>query len=201
MIRPEDQTRWSPYLLTGERLLWAGRPKLGLVLRWSDLYVIPLSLAWLGLALVSDLGRLLDSLSLLEGFWLVPFVLLGLYFVLGRFLVDAFIRARTHYAVASRRILILRSGRFGELRSVELDYLPMLDLEERGERGTIVFDTGPDPSPWRHDGPAHIPALDKGMRFYRIEQPRIVYDLVRRESERRRREVVGELPPHRAFIG
>jgi hypothetical protein len=200
MIRSEDQTRWSPCLMTGERLLWAGRPKLGLILRWSDLYVIPFTLAWLALVFANNLRPLLGDQSVFGAFWVLSFLLLALYFVPGRLLLDALVRARTHYAVTNRRILILRRSPFGELRSVELDYLPMLDLEERGELGTILFDIDENPSPWRGDH-GQLPGFQRGLRFYRIEQPRIVYDLVRRESERRRREVVGELPPHRAFIG
>jgi hypothetical protein len=201
MIRPEDQIRWRPWLLAGERLLWAGRPKRGLILRWADLYVVPLSLLWGGLMLV-EWGRLLEDPAFSDAVVAVPVALLTLYLVPGRFLIDAFLRARIHYAVTSRRILILRGGPFASLSSVELDYLPMLDLKERAARGTIVFDPGEERSTWRGEGLGHlIPALRKETRFYRIEQPRLVYDLIQKEAARRRRETLGELPPHRAFIG
>jgi hypothetical protein len=56
----------------------------------------------------------------------------------------------------------------GELRSVQLEHLPMLDFEERGERGTIVFDTGEDPGPWRQKGAGllqRVRAMPRGRTF------------------------------------
>lgn len=202
MIRAEDQARWAPWLLTGERLLWAGAPRRGLVFRWADLYLVPFTLAWGAAVLVIEFGWLRDDLPALAGFWAVPFALLAFYLFPGRFLLDAFLRARMHYAVTNRRVLVLRSAPFECLKSLELDYLPALELRERGTRGTILFDPGEEPGTWRGEGWSHvIPALRRGLRFYRIERPRLVYDLVSREAERRRREVVGDPPPHRAFIG
>lgn len=202
MIRGEDQARWAPWLLTGERLLWAGRPKRGLAFRWADLYLVPLTLAWGAAALVMEFGLWRDAAPALGFVWALPFALLAFYIFPGRFLLDAILRARIHYAVTSRRILVLRSGPFAELKSVELDYLPTLELREGGGRGTILFDPGDEPGTSRGEGWGHsLPALRRGLRFYRIDRPRLVYDLIHRETERRRLEIVGKIPPHRAFIG
>ena len=201
MIRAEDQARWAPWLLTGERLLWAGRPKRGLVFRWADLYLVPFSLAWAAAALVTEFGFLSDEAPNLSGFWLVPILLLAFYLFPGRFLFEAVLRGRTHYAVTSRRVLVLRSAPFGDVRSVDLDYLPLLELHERGARGTLLFDSGQESGQWlgRESDPPFLGL--RGLQFYRIEQPRLVYELVGREVDRRRRETAGDLPPRRDFIG
>lgn len=202
MIRPDDQARWRPWLLPGERLLWAGRPKLGLALCWADLYLIPLSLAWGAVTVGTQIGFGAESGPLASALWIAAMALIGLYIFPGRFLLDALLRARLFYAVTDRRILLLRRGRFGGLRSIEIEYLPMLELRERsGGRGTILFDPGPDFAGWGAAGASLSPALGEGLRFYRIEQPRLVYEIVRREAGRRRREIAGEPPAHRAFIG
>jgi hypothetical protein len=203
MIRPEDQMRWRPWLLAGERLLWAGRPKRGLALRWADLYLVPLSLLWCAVTFGLHGGVRIAESDFSSPWLAIPLAALGLYLLAGRFLFDAFLRSRTFYAVTDHRVLILRAGPSGGLRSIDIEYLPLLELsEDRGPRGTIVFDPGEDSGPWGEDGlQALHPALRKGARFYRIEQPRLVYDLVQREAARRRREIAGELPANRAFIG
>lgn len=42
----EPYSALTPYLHPGERLLWAGRPKRGLLLRGEDAFLIPFSLIW-----------------------------------------------------------------------------------------------------------------------------------------------------------
>ena len=204
MIRPEDHSRWRPWLHSGERLLWSGRPKRGLVFRLADLYMVPLGLLWFALTVGLDSRDLLADAPWAFGPWAMLIGVVGLYLLAGRFVHDAFLRARLFYAVTDRRVLVLRTGRFrGGLKSIEIEYLPMLELRERSDgRGTLVFDPGDDRDIWGGRGAGHLsPAFADGARFYRIEQPRLVYDIVRKQAERRRREVVGEVPPHRAFIG
>ena len=200
MIRPEDQARWAPWLLSGERLLWTGRPKRGLTFRWADLYLVPSGLAGIAFFLVMELGFLGDEAPDLGWFWIAPLILLILYIFPGRFLFDAFLRSRFHYAVTNRRILVLRSAPFADLRSTDLDYLPMLELHDGGRRGTILFDSGAESELRGDASDPHFLGL-RGVQFYRIDRPRIVYDLVSREVERRRRETGVGTAPHRDFIG
>jgi hypothetical protein len=203
MIGPEDHSRWRPWLLAGERLLWSGRPKRGLVFRLADLYMVPLGLLWFALSVGLDSRNLLADAPWAFGPWAMLMGVFGLYLLTGGFLHEAFLRARLFYAVTDQRVLVLRTGRFrGGLKSIEIEYLPMLELRERGDgRGTLVFDPGEDKNTWGGHGTGRSPALAAGARFYRIEQPRLVYELVRKQAERRRREIAGDLPPHRAFIG
>lgn len=202
MIRPEDQARWAPCLLTGERLLWAGVPSRGLAFRWDDLYLVPASLAGAAGLLFAEFGFLRDEAPDLSVAWAIPLLLVALYIFPGRFLLDSFLRARTHYAVTNRRILALRLGPFGTLKSIDLDYLPTLELRERGDRGTLIFDPGEGPGQWGSSySEPRFPTLRGGLQFYRIDRPRLVYELVSREVDRRRRERLGDPGPYRDFIG
>lgn len=67
----------------------------------------------------------------------VAFSVIGLYFVVGRFIADAIVRTRVRYAVTDRRALIL-SGR--KLLAIEFGSIGQLQfLPNRDGRGSIVF--------------------------------------------------------------
>ncbi|HEY1720113.1 MAG TPA: PH domain-containing protein [Magnetospirillaceae bacterium] len=134
----------------GEKILWEGRPRQGLMLRSNDTYRIPFSLVWCGFAIFWEYNALLarhnvaaPALNFMS-FWGVPFVLVGLYAAIGRFFYDAFVRYGTNYALTNQRVLISAGGFSRELRSLMLDGLIDLRLSEGyNGRGTIKF--GPDP--------------------------------------------------------
>jgi hypothetical protein len=204
MVHPELHAVLRPYLLRGERLVWAGRPKRGLVFQAGDLIAVPFSLVWTAVAAsiaLADRPWLRDPLSLAFS---ILFAASAIYMTVGRFVQDAWLRSRLFYAVTNRRVLMLRAGPFSRLRALELRYLPVLDLSERGSgRGTILFDTPPAGEFW--EGKIHLewaPAASKLPRFLDIESARDVYELIARECERVRREALAALPQERRdFIG
>ncbi|MEA3041148.1 MAG: hypothetical protein QOC65_637 [Sphingomonadales bacterium] len=205
MVRPEFHAALRQWLLPGERLLWAGLPKQGLLLRSSDLYLVPFSLFFVGFALLWNQGVWewgdTPFLFAVAG---VALLLGAAYVSLGRFLVDAVVRAKLLYAVTDRRIVILRRPPWSRFRALDLSYLPVLELQQSGRgRGTINFDVAPDPQWWSHaHQPEWTPALSKVARFLEIEGAAAVYDLISRECERRRAERLARLPADRAaFIG
>jgi hypothetical protein len=203
MIHPDLHAALRPFLLPGERPLWAGRPKQGLLLRAADLYLVPFSLFFLGFAIVWNQG-LWSDFGAAFPFDLIGAVLLlsGAYAALGRFLVDAVLRSKTLYAVTDRRILIHRGGPWRSLRALELNHLPMLELRQQaGGRGTINFDAPPDPSWWSNGHkPEWTPLLSNVPRFLAIDGAAAVYDLISREAERLRRERLASLPPGQANL-
>jgi hypothetical protein len=192
ILRPEDQALFRPRLLPGERLLWAGRPKTGLLLTAADAFLIPFSLLWGGFAIFWNVSVWSIRAPTFFRLWGMPFLAVGLYMIAGRFLHGAWLRGRTIYALTDRRILFLRAGPAEHFRSIDLDYIPQLELEEtRRGLGTITFDDRGS-SPWSHfgrrGGRSWVPEL-QGDRFLAIAQPRDVYELIRRETERRRADI------------
>ena len=187
----DGQRLFQPWLLPGERLLWASRPPLGIRLQAKDAFLIPFSLAWGGFAILWTLGAWWAGAPAFFVAFGLPFVAVGLYLIFGRFLHDAWQRRRTLYAVSNQRVLILR-GRGGSARLTgrDLAHLSTLEIEEKGRRGrgTIRF----EPSPWRVQGfgpwtgrrsaPIAVPT----DAFEGIERARSVYDIIRRECERHR---------------
>ncbi|MBB6485040.1 PH domain-containing protein [Rhizobium lusitanum] len=177
------KTDIQSYFLPGEKLLWHGQPQQGFMLNNSDLLLIPFSLMWGGFAIFWE-GTVITQVnaSFFFKLWGVPFVLIGLYLIIGRFVIDAFVRARTQYAVTNRRIIILREGWFSKLLTLSLERLPSMDLDQKGDgTGTINFGTDPEAGQGHHGGMSNwTPALSKVPRFLGIANVREVFDLIER---------------------
>src|SRR3954470_8868500 len=141
MIDPEQALRLRPYLFPDERLLWTGRPVRGLRFMRRDWLLVPFSLFWGGFMIVWNVTVWRIGAPLDFTLFGAAFLVSALYLIAGRFALDAFVRSRSVYGVSNRRILIFRQAPFARLRSFEIGYLPVLELEEQaGGRGTISFD-------------------------------------------------------------
>lgn len=125
-------------LAAGEQLLWQGRPRQGLMLRRSDALHIPFSLLWCGFAIFWEWSVIRTDAPLFFKLWGIPFVLVGLHMVVGRFFWDARNRARTHYALTTERLLIASGKGHAHIQSLSLRSLPDISLSERTDgTGTI----------------------------------------------------------------
>ncbi len=178
---PESSdARLAREIAPGERLLWSGRPRQGLLFRPADLFLVPFSLLWCGFAVFWEIAAFSAKAPPFFRFFGIPFVLAGLYFVFGRFLADALQRGRTRYAVTSSRLLVVSGLMTRTVESVPLRNLPQLALTTRADgSGDIRF--GP-PSPF---GMPNIPGWP-GMKafsplaFEGIPGARQVHDLIQR---------------------
>ncbi len=150
----------------GERVLWTGFPRQGIAFSSQDIFMIPFSLMWGGFAIFWE-ATVFDSGKgpLLFELWGVPFVLIGLYIIFGRFFADAATRARTIYALTDRRVLILGGLWKTSIRSLELAGMSEINLtESQNDRGTIVFGPPPTfasgPRGWPMSGRNQSPSFD-----------------------------------------
>ena len=163
----------------GERLLWSGSPDQGVRLRPTDVVAIPFSLLWGGFAFFWEYSVLTKGAPFFFGLWGIPFVLVGLYMIIGRFFADAYVRSRTEYGVTDQRVIIV-SGLFNrDVKSLSLVSMSDITLSERSNRkGSIQF--GPSPAgasmmmgtPWPGAGKRVPPTFDL------ICNARDVYDLI-----------------------
>ncbi len=147
MDQPGQQAALQPYLLADERILWTGRPDPRRLLGPSDIWLIPFSLMWGGFAIVWEVLALGFSNGPggasvgLFALWGVPFVVVGQYFIWGRFIYKRWDRRRTTYAVTSRRILVLKGS---HLQSLFLNSLPAVHQSVRADgSGTLEFGSAP----------------------------------------------------------
>jgi hypothetical protein len=137
----EAQMEVRPFLEPGERLRWAGRPKRGLVLRAVDFYLVPFNLFWcLGVGYISYVVFASES-GWLPRVWMIPFIAIGLYGLIGRYIIEAQIRKRTLYALTDRRVLIRSGFLSSRLNSLPLDSLTSIVMSggQNDGRGTITF--------------------------------------------------------------
>jgi len=144
-IDPEMAVKLQPELLSGESVLWTGRPNFGVIFHSDDWYMIPFSLLWGGFAIFWESGVLgywghssKGTPSIFMALWGIPFVVIGQYMIWGRFLYDAWQKRRIYYAITNRRVLILQEGWKRKTSSTYLEVIPTIE-REGSVRGTLWF--------------------------------------------------------------
>jgi len=180
MMSDFDGSSIEKELNGGERLLWKGRPRGGITLRAMDFYLIPFSLFWAGFVFFAAFAGVRQGLKNGPAGWsalipLSPFIVIGLYILVGRFFVEAMMRARIEYGVTNRRAIIV-SGFFSRnIKSIDLRTTPEILLsEKRDGSGTITFGSTPfgwwmQRNPWGFGSSSATPS------FEMIEDVRDVY--------------------------
>jgi hypothetical protein len=164
----------------GEILLWSGPPKSGLLLRSSDVYTVPFSLLWCGFAVFWNVGVWYSDAPVFFRIWGLPFLVIGVYFVIGRFFMDAWQRAKTYYGVSNERIIIV-SGIFSRnVRSLALRSLSDISISEKSDfSGTITF--GPEETGSGRTGFSFSRQNNQVIHsaFESIQQAKNVYNIIR----------------------
>lgn len=121
-----------------ERLLWADKPARGIKFRTSDIFFTFFSLFWLSFSIFWTTMAMEGSIFF--ALFGIPFILIGVYLLFGRYIADAISRKNTVYALTNKRIII-KSGIFTKVyKSVFLDSLPSLSYNEKSDgSGDISF--------------------------------------------------------------
>ncbi len=170
-----------------ERILWSGIPAQGIFFTSRDMFLIPFSLLWCGFAIFWTYTATRQGAPLFFDAWGAMFICIGLFFVFGRFAVDAWFRRRISYVVTDKRILIMRTAPFASFTSIDLERLPDIQLTGEGEkRGSLrfgaaasLFGSSGGWSQSRYQSFASwSPALDPVPQFLGIEYPSKVFDVV-----------------------
>lgn len=144
-IDPEAASKLQSELLSGESLLWAGRPNPTVMFHSEDWALIPFSLFWVVFTTfweAAALGYLGDNAkgtpTTFMGLWGIPFILIGQYLLWGRFAYDGWLKRRTYYGVTQRRILIVQEGWNRKTSFNYIDVLPTIQRDGAAV-GTLWF--------------------------------------------------------------
>lgn len=165
-------------LSVNERVLWQGVPRQGLMLRGADVLMIPFSLLWGGSVAYMEYSLIDAGAPLVFQLWCLPFVLIGIHMIAGRFFLESWQRARTDYLVTNERIII-RSGIFSRsVKCLDLRTMGEFSLTENAKgEGTITF--GVSQAGIKFSGLAAWPGDATVPRFDTIADARKVYEIIR----------------------
>lgn len=161
-----------------EKLIWIGEPKRGILFRSADIFLIPFSLVWCGFAIFWFYSALNMGAPFLFAMFGVPFVIIGLIFAFGRFIIDAKQRANTVYGLTEDRIII-KSGVFKKtIQSLNIRTLSNIEYTEKSDKsGTINF--GPkNPMMMWGNGMNWWPGVKASPSFDLIQDVRQVYNKI-----------------------
>jgi uncharacterized membrane protein len=174
------------HLSSGERIEWVGRPDPAKHFTRGDVFLVPFSVMWGGFAIFWESSAIAGGGGPFFALWGIPFVAIGLYFMVGRFIYKAHRKRRTIYAVTNRRVMTIVKGRHAE--SVDATYLgsiPSISTSAVSNgSGSVEFGLSSPMAGWYGNSGVEFFARGQmagsGVSFYDIEDPRGVADLVER---------------------
>lgn len=180
-------TPLEPELLPDERILWEGSPPTGVRFYAHDAELIPFSVLWVGFIGFWNYAAWSIPNDWSMRIWGFPFCVVGAYLLLGRFMVDAWVRRRQRYFVTNRRVLITRAGWRGGQCSLSLEDTPFIKMTERPD-GSGDLRLGPATyrrGKWGklHERGQLVPALSPTPQFLGIAHVASVYGLIERTHE------------------
>jgi hypothetical protein len=154
-LNPDSQLAIQSELGPNERLLWSDQPKQGFSLHREDVFLIPFSLLWGGFAIFWEAGVMglwtngprSGPVSSFMMLWGVPFVLIGQYFIWGRFIYGSWKKRRTFYGVTDRRVIVVQNAWSRQVASAYINTLPTI-IKETGRNGSGTLRFAQQVSPW-----------------------------------------------------
>jgi len=161
---------------SNETLLWTGQPKKGIVFRTADIFLIPFSVLWCAFAIFWVITASQGAgLFALFG---IPFVIIGLIFVFGRFIIDSKQRANTYYGLTEDRIII-KSGIFSKnIKSLNIRTLSDIEYNEKND-GSGTISIGPkNPMMMWGNGMNWWPGMKANPQLDLISNVRQVYNQI-----------------------
>ena len=139
----------QPLLERKEKILWSGQPSQGIQFRAQDVFLIPFSLMWGGFAIFWEYSVIKTAAPFFFTIWGIPFVIIGLYMIFGRFITDSKQRENTYYGVTNDRIIIVQGLVKQKIKSLNLRTLSDVTMSQKNDgSGSISFGPGNPIASW-----------------------------------------------------
>ncbi len=145
VVTPKILTDYSIFrdeLLADEKILWAGQPETKFILKGEDVILSLFGLFCTGFMSLFFLDDdFITSGDLFEISISIVFMLVGLYLLFGRIIIDNYEKKRTFYAVTNQRVLIITNIHKKNVQAQLINQIPVLIKYVHKDRiGTIQFD-------------------------------------------------------------
>jgi hypothetical protein len=183
---------FQEHLLKGENILWSGQPDPKVIFAPADLFIVPFSVLWGGF-MIFVIYSILSSMTNGNNseppdvfFIIIPiiFMIIGLYFIFGRFFFKKWKKQRTYYAVTNRRVLVLMKAFGQQLHEYNIKLISGINKRVRADGiGTLTF--GGNQSIFYNGGQYYgntgmdiLPFYGFQLAFYDIPNANEVYKLI-----------------------
>lgn len=162
-----------------ETLLWSGQPCKGIVFRASDAAMVPFSLLWGGFAIFWETAAVRSGNPVMI-VWGIPFVIVGLHMIFGRFFTEAKKREKTYYAVTNERAIIIAGWFTSKVTSLNLRTMGDISLEQKSDgSGTVTFGPKNARPWWNNRGSWQFGQQQGAPAFEMIQDAKKVYEIIR----------------------
>ncbi len=177
----DASSRFRPLLRHGEQLRWVGQPDPRVRFTPADAFLVPFSLMWGGFAVFWEVQVILRGAPAFFTLWGIPFVLVGLYLIVGRFVYKKRRKLKTVYGLTDSRAMVSSSER-------SFDDMPLQGAATRinrsrdGRHLSVIFGTSRQ-SPYQNTGLDLLSfGQAQGVAFFDVADP----DSLMRELDRAR---------------
>jgi len=167
-------SNYKQYLANSEYVLWQGSPGKGNLITAENIFLIPFSILWCGLALFIEISAIREGAFPFAVFGLA-FVFAGLYLVFGRFIHAVWMRKHTYYIITNLKIIRLRNKKVDMMMRANM---PPVSLSIH-KNGNGTFHIG-QVTPYSHMF-FRVPGLDRqnpGIELENIAEPLKVQQLL-----------------------
>lgn len=188
-VAAAEQARQTT-ITSDETVLWRGRPAQGIQFRLVDLWLVPFSLIWFlgAMTMIISGGFSARGNGTIAQISHVPHVIIfpivGFYFAFGRFITDAWYRAKLTYIVTNQKVLI--ESRFPTKSTTSIDRRTntglRLELQPNG-LGTIYLT---EVDIWYHTHQRIHAALFHRPMLFRIENASAVFNILQEQPAKNR---------------
>jgi hypothetical protein len=134
------ENRLAHALGRDRKFVWTGTPARGIRLRASDAIAIPFSLVWSGFALTFAFAVLRSPGPWFIKLFATTFAAVGIYFIVGRFVLDAYFRAHSAYAIGEDAVYIVRDGFAPKTTILAVNALSQIEIRRKADgSGSLLF--------------------------------------------------------------